>query len=77
MGRGWQCVAGEKAGAIGHLNFRSEYHVKLHKKIDNYNVLGDRDDACKILLRIMWSYGVSTSYAVTDAYVQVNPMYCP
>ena len=75
MESGWQCGAGEKSGALGHLKFRSEYHGQLHDNFDNYNVLGDCDDACKILQRIMWSFGVSTSYDVTDAYVQVNPKY--
>ena len=45
----WKCGAGEKAEALGHLKCRSEYHSKLHKTFDNYNVLGDRDDACTIL----------------------------
>ena len=49
MESGWQCGAGEKAGALGHLNCRSEHHGQLHKHFDNCNVLGDHDDACKIL----------------------------
>ena len=77
MESGWQFGAGEKLGAIGHLNFRSESYSQLNDNFDNYNVLGDRDDACKILPRIMWSCGVITSYDGTDAFVQVNPMYGP
>ena len=73
----WKYVAGKNAGALGHLKFRLESHGQLHENLDNYNVLGDRDDACKISRRIMWSCRVSTSYAVNDAYVQVNPMYVP
>ena len=59
------------------MNLRSESHGQLNENFDNYNVLGDRDDACKILRRIMLSCGVSTSYACTDEYGQVNPMYGP
>ena len=49
MESGWQYGAGEKAGALGRLNFSLESYVQLHENCDNYNVLGDRDDACKIL----------------------------
>ena len=77
MESGWQCVAWDNAGEIGHLNCRSESYGQLHENFDNYNVLGDRDDACKILPISMWSCGVITSYAGTDVYVQVNPMYGP
>ena len=74
---GWKCGAGYKAGALGKLNCRLESHGQLHENFDNYNVLGDRDNTYKILRRIMWSCRVSASYAVTDVYVQVNPMYGP
>ena len=77
MESGWQCGAGYKAGSLGHFNCLSESHGQLHKNFDDYNVLGDRDDACNILRRITWSCGVSTSYADTDAYVNFNPMYGP
>ena len=72
-----QCGAGEKAGVLENLNCSSESHDQLHNNFDNYNVLGDRDSAWKILRRIMWSCGVSTRYACTDAYVQVNHIYVP
>ena len=41
----WQCVAGKKVGALVNLNCRLESHGQLHDNFDNYNVLGDRDDA--------------------------------
>ena len=33
MKSAWKCGAGEKAGALGHLKCRSEYHSKLHKNL--------------------------------------------
>ena len=77
MESGCQCGAAEKSGSLGHYNFRLRSHGQLHDHFDNYNVLGDCDDACKILRRIMWSCGGSTNYSVTDVYVQVNLMYGP
>ena len=65
----WQCAAGDKSGALGHLDCSSESHCQLHENFDNYNELGDHDDACKILQRIVWSCGVSTSYDGTDVIV--------
>ena len=49
MESGWKFGVGEKSGALGYLNFRLESHGQLHKNFDNYNGLGDCDDACKIL----------------------------
>ena len=45
MYSGWQWGEGKNEGLLGHLNCCLEYHGQLHENFDNYNVLGDCDNA--------------------------------
>ena len=47
MERWWKCELGETEWDLGNLKYRSGSHGQMHNNFDNYNVLGDRDDACK------------------------------